>query len=49
MGVDYSGFLYAITPNLCRWQIQCGGAQLRCGTAPTWFVAQMEADDVVNA
>jgi hypothetical protein len=28
-----------ITPHLWRWEIRCGGALLRCGTAPTRVLA----------
>jgi hypothetical protein len=44
----YQVFVYAITPNLWRWEIRCGGALLRCGTAPTSFAAEMNVNDVVN-
>ena len=40
--------VYPITPNLWRWEIRCGGALLRCGTAPTRVAAEMDVNDVVN-
>jgi hypothetical protein len=40
--------LYAITPTLWRWEVRCGGALLRCGTAHTRFAAEMDAHEVVN-
>ena len=49
MHVDYHQIsVYAITPNLWRWEIRCGGALLRCGTGPTSVAAEMDANDVVN-
>jgi len=40
--------IYPITPNLWRWEIRCGGALLRCGTAPTRIAADAEVYGVVN-
>ena len=40
--------VYPITANLWRWEIRCGGALLRCGTAPTRVAAEMDVNDVVN-
>ena len=49
MHVDYYQVsVYAITPNLWRWEVRCGGALLRCGTAPTSVAAEMDVNDVVN-
>ena len=49
MYVDYRQVsVYAITPNLWRWEIRCGGALLRCGAAPTRVAAEMDVNDVVN-
>ena len=31
----YELSVYAISPDLWRWEVRCGGALLRCGTAPT--------------
>ena len=44
----YEISVYPITPNLWRWEIGCGGALLRCGTAHTKIAAEMDANDVVN-
>jgi hypothetical protein len=44
----YELLVYAITPNLWRWEIRSGGALLRCGTAPTRVAAEKELNDVVN-
>jgi hypothetical protein len=44
----YHVSVYAITPNLWRWEIRSGGALLRCGTAPTKFAAERDANAVVN-
>jgi hypothetical protein len=44
----YEVSVYAITPNLWRWEIRCGGALLRCGTTLTRVAAQMIVNDVVN-
>jgi hypothetical protein len=41
--------VYAITPNLWRWEIRWGGALLRCGTAPTRVAAEVDANEVVRA
>ncbi len=45
----YQVIVYPITPYLWRWEIRCGGALLRCGTAPTRAAAETEVDDVVKA
>jgi hypothetical protein len=44
----YQLLVYPITPQLWRWEIRCGGALLRCGTAPTKVAAEKEANHVVN-
>jgi len=44
----YQLSVYPITPNLWRWEIRCGGALLRCGTAPTREAAAMYVNDVVK-
>jgi hypothetical protein len=44
----YQFLLYPITPNLWRWEIRCGGALLRCGTALTRDAAAMQVNDVVK-
>jgi hypothetical protein len=45
----YQLLVYAITPNLWRWEIRCGGALLRCGTARTPRAAEKDASGVVNS
>jgi hypothetical protein len=40
--------VYALTPNLWRWEIRFGGVLLRCGTAPTRVAAEMDVNHVVN-
>jgi hypothetical protein len=44
----YRTSVYSITSNLWRWEIRCGGALLRCGTAPTRAAAEKEARQVAN-
>ena len=44
----YATSIYSITPNLWRWEIRCGGALLRCGTAPTRDDAVIQVNDVVK-
>ena len=44
----YQVSVYAITPNLWRWEIRCGGALLLCGTALTKVAAEMVVNQVVN-
>ena len=44
----YEHSVYSITPNLWRWEVRCGGALLRCGTAPTQAAAEMEVNHAVN-
>ena len=44
----YELSVYAITRHLWRWEIRCGGALLRCGTAPTRDAAAMQGNDVVK-
>jgi hypothetical protein len=45
----YQVSVYPITADLWRWEIRCGGALLRCGTAPTEIAAQKDANGVVSA
>jgi hypothetical protein len=45
----YEFSIYPITPNLWRWAIRCGGALLRCGTAPTRAAAEAVVKEVVIA
>lgn len=44
----YQVSVYPITPNLWRWEIRCGGALLRCGTAETRVAAERVGHEVVN-
>jgi hypothetical protein len=44
----YQVSVYPITPDLWRWEARCGGALLRCGTAPTRVAAEMDVIDAVN-
>jgi hypothetical protein len=45
----YELSVYPITPKLWRWEIRCGGALLRCGTAPTRDAAEIALNEIVNA
>ena len=45
----YQVSVYTIIPSLWRWEIRCGGALLRCGTAETRGAAEKAANEVVNA
>ena len=45
----YQLSVYAVTPDLWRWEIRCGGALLRCGTAPTRVAAEMAVNEIANA
>ena len=45
----YDVSVYRITPRLWRWEVRCGGALLRCGTAPSRAAAERDASEVVNA
>ena len=40
--------IYAITPHLWRWEIRCGGALLRCGTAPDRVAAETAVCGAIN-
>jgi hypothetical protein len=44
----YQLSVYPITPNLWRWEIRCGGALLRCGTAYTRAAAEWAVNEVVH-
>jgi hypothetical protein len=44
----YELSVYAITDWLWRWEIRCGGALLRCGTASTRVAAQQDANEIAN-
>jgi hypothetical protein len=45
----YQISVYSISLLLWRWEVRCGGALLRCGTAPTRLAAQRDARGAVNA
>ena len=45
----YQIAVYPITADLWRWEVRCGGALLRCGTAPSRAAAERDASEVVNA
>ena len=44
----YELSVYPITPDLWRWEIRCGGALLRCGTASTRVAAERDVSEIVN-
>jgi hypothetical protein len=44
----YQFSVYAITSNLWRWEIRCGGALLRCGTAPNKVAAETHMREIVS-
>ncbi len=44
----YQISVYSITPNLWRWEVRCGGALLRCGTAPSKAAAEMNVSCILN-
>ncbi len=44
----YQLSVYAITPNVWRWEIRCGGALLRCGTAWTKDDAERAVNEAVG-
>jgi hypothetical protein len=43
----YQLTVYPITENLWRWEVRCGGALLRCGTAPTKDTAERDVNGAV--
>jgi hypothetical protein len=45
----YQVSVYSIIPSLWRWEIRCGGALLRCGTAPTKAGAETDVNDLTNS
>ena len=45
----YQTSVYSITPKLWRWEIRCGGALLRCGTARTVFAAEMDVNWILDS
>ena len=44
----YEISVYSITPRLWRWELRCGGALLRCGTALTKIAAEREVSCIFN-
>ena len=44
----YQISVYSIAPKLWRWELRCGGALLRCGTAPTGLAVEREVSCVLN-
>ncbi len=44
----YQVSVYSITPELWRWELRCGGALLRCGTAPTRLAAEIEVNCILD-
>jgi hypothetical protein len=44
----YQIYVYAIEPNLWRWELRSGGALLRCGTVATRVAAEAAANQFVN-
>jgi hypothetical protein len=44
----YQVCVYAITPDLWRWEIRFGRALFRCGTAWTRADAELEARSAAN-
>jgi hypothetical protein len=45
----YEVRVYLLAPGVWRWEVRCGGALLRCGTAPTKADARYALNDIVNA
>ena len=45
----YQILVYRIVKDLWRWEVRCGGALLRCGTAHTRQTAHGEANGVIHA
>jgi len=45
----YQLSVYAIEPNLWRWELRSGGVLLRCGCAPTRVAAERAAKQFANA
>jgi hypothetical protein len=45
----YQLLVYPITPDLWRWEIRCGGALLRCGTAPTKDTAERDVNEFAKS
>ena len=45
--IMYDVRVYCIAPYLCRWEVRCGGALLRVGTAGDELAAHFAVADVV--
>jgi hypothetical protein len=45
----YEIAIYRFTTTLWRWEVRCGGAVIRCGTAHSKIEAQSEVDEIVHA
>lgn len=45
----YQVLIYAITANLWRWELRCGGTLVRCGTAPTRAAAHAAVKETASA
>ena len=43
----YEVIVYSITAHLWRWEIRCGGALLRCGTATTQAAAETAVNELI--
>jgi hypothetical protein len=44
----YQVYVYAIQPNMWRWELRSGRVLLRCGTALTRAAAEKAANQYVN-
>ena len=44
----YQLSVYAIEPNVWRWELRNGGALVRCGTARTRVAAERDAKQFVS-
>jgi hypothetical protein len=44
----YQTSVYPVTPNLWRWEIRCGGALVRCGTAWNEIAAERAVNEVIH-
>jgi hypothetical protein len=45
----YQLLVYPVTFYLWRWEVRCGGALVRCGTARTKLTARRDMNEVANA
>jgi hypothetical protein len=44
----YEVTVYLLATKLWRWEIRCGGALLRCGTASTRAAAETAVSEVIS-